>query len=56
MAIITAQVTRRWSPIWTRPGEAVALMLASFAKDDFREGVLSHLEKRPPRFPPLDPL
>jgi enoyl-CoA hydratase/carnithine racemase len=35
--------------------EAVALMLTSFGQDDFREGVLSHLEKRPPNFAPLDP-
>ncbi|MFI9384469.1 enoyl-CoA hydratase [Kutzneria sp. NPDC052558] len=35
--------------------ESVALMLASFTQDDFREGVRSHLEKRPPNFPPLDP-
>ena len=35
--------------------KAVDLMLASFSQDDFREGVLSHLERRPPNFPPLDP-
>jgi enoyl-CoA hydratase/carnithine racemase len=35
--------------------ESVALMLTSFGQDDFREGVLSHLEKRPPNFAPLDP-
>jgi enoyl-CoA hydratase/carnithine racemase len=32
-------------------GEAVKLMLESFERPDFREGVDSFLEKRPPRFP-----
>ena len=31
--------------------EAVGLMLESFKRPDFREGVVSYLEKRPPRFP-----
>jgi len=57
MAIIKRQVHQALeSDLDPARREAVALMLASFAKDDFREGVLSHLEKRPPRFPPLDPL
>jgi len=31
--------------------EAVGLMVESFKRPDFREGVTSYLEKRPPRFP-----
>ncbi len=31
--------------------EAVKLMLESFDRPDFKEGVNSFLEKRPPRFP-----
>lgn len=33
--------------------ESVRLMLESFDRPDFREGVLSFLEKRPPKFPRL---
>jgi enoyl-CoA hydratase/carnithine racemase len=56
MAVIKRQVYQALeSDLDPARREAVVLMLASFAKDDFREGVLSHLEKRPPNFPPLDP-
>ena len=33
--------------------EANGLMAASLAADDFREGVASFVEKRPPQFAPL---
>jgi enoyl-CoA hydratase/carnithine racemase len=56
MAIIKRQVlAAQESDLDSSRREAVELMLASFATADFREGVLSHLEKRPPRFDPLDP-
>ena len=52
MAIIKQQVNRAHeTDLGTATREAVELMLASFATPDFREGVLSHLERRPPRFP-----
>jgi enoyl-CoA hydratase/carnithine racemase len=56
MAIIKRQLLAALeSDLDTSRREAVELMLASFTEDDFREGVLSHLEKRPPRFAALDP-
>jgi len=56
MAIIKRQVLAALeSDVDTSRRQAVDLMLASFATADSREGVLSHLEKRPPRFDALDP-
>jgi enoyl-CoA hydratase/carnithine racemase len=52
MAIIKQQVNRALeTDLGTATREGVELMLASFTTPDFREGVLSHLEHRPPRFP-----
>jgi enoyl-CoA hydratase/carnithine racemase len=41
------QLTRELGP---SEKEAIALMVESFKRPDFREGVISFLEKRPPRF------
>jgi enoyl-CoA hydratase/carnithine racemase len=35
---------------------SLPLMAASLRADDFREGVRSFVEKRPPNFAPLSPL
>jgi enoyl-CoA hydratase/carnithine racemase len=52
MAIIKRQVYQQWtSDLGNVEREAVRLMLESFERPDFREGVVSFLEKRPPRFP-----
>jgi len=51
MAIIKRQVWQHWTAdLGTAEREAIGLMLESFERPDFREGVLSFLEKRPPRF------
>ena len=54
MATIKQQV---YEALTTPLGEALeqanALMLESFSKPDFAEGVQSFVEKRPPAFPPL---
>ena len=51
MAIIKRQVYQHWtSELGPAEREAVRLMLESFQRPDFREGVVSFLEKRPPRF------
>ena len=54
MAIMKRQVWQHWTAsLDTAEREAVQLMLESFTRPDFREGVTSFLEKRPPRFPRL---
>lgn len=51
MRVIKKQV---WDSLMMQLGPATDIaineMLESFASDDFREGVLSHIEKRPPDF------
>jgi len=42
------QLTRELGP---SEKEAIRLMIQSFDRPDFKEGVTSFLEKRPPRFP-----
>jgi enoyl-CoA hydratase/carnithine racemase len=51
MAIMKRQVWQHWTAALDgAEQEAVRLMLESFGRPDFREGVTSFLEKRPPRF------
>lgn len=51
MAIMKRQVYQQLhAPLGPSEREAVQLMLESFKRPDFREGVTSFLEKRPPRF------
>jgi enoyl-CoA hydratase/carnithine racemase len=51
MAIMKRQVYQQLhAALGPSEREAVQLMLESFKRPDFREGVLSFLEKRPPRF------
>jgi len=51
MAVMKRQV---WSRVSSELGpaleESIRLMVESFGRDDFREGVQSYLEKRAPRF------
>jgi enoyl-CoA hydratase/carnithine racemase len=55
MAIMKRQVYEQLSAqLGPAEREAVTLMLASFDRPDFREGVMSFLEKRPPKFQRLD--
>jgi enoyl-CoA hydratase/carnithine racemase len=44
------------TPLGVALAHANALMLESFSKPDFAEGVQSFVEKRPPAFPPLAPM
>jgi len=51
MAIMKRQVYQQLhAALGPSEREAVQLMLESFKRPDFREGVMSFLEKRPPRF------
>lgn len=52
MAVMKRQIHGDWlEPFATAEREAIRLMGESFGRPDFREGVRSFLEKRPPRFP-----
>ena len=56
MAVMKRQVYGDWDRgVVDTTTDAVALMKASLRRPDFKEGVASFLEKRPPRFSPVDP-
>ncbi len=51
MAVMKRQIHRDWTETLERAhAEAVRLMVESFDRPDFKEGVASFLEKRPPKF------
>jgi enoyl-CoA hydratase/carnithine racemase len=51
MAVMKREIYQHWTAsLGPAEREAVELMVESFGRPDFREGVFSFLEKRPPRF------
>jgi enoyl-CoA hydratase/carnithine racemase len=56
MAIMKRQVYQQLhAGLGPAEREAQALMVESFGRPDFAEGVASYMERRPPKFEPLDP-
>ena len=56
MAVIKRQVYNDWDKdLFTAHADSVQLMKESLRRPDFREGVASYLEKRPPQFGAIDP-
>jgi len=54
LAVIKQQVYADWeNDLETSRIRVAHLMKASFEGNDFKEGILSFLQKRPPAFPPL---
>jgi enoyl-CoA hydratase/carnithine racemase len=51
MAIMKRQVyTNLTQDLGHAMTESIALMVESFSREDFKEGVQSYLDKRPPKF------
>ena len=51
MAIMKRQVyTNLTKDLGHAMAEAIALMVESFSREDFKEGVDSYMDKRPPKF------
>ncbi len=56
MAVIKRQVYADWDKdLVSAHDDSIGLMVASLRRPDFREGVASYLEKREPKFNPVDP-
>jgi enoyl-CoA hydratase/carnithine racemase len=54
MAVMKRQVYADWDKeLIPAHNDAVRLMIESFQRPDFKEGVQSYLQKRPPAFPPV---
>ncbi|GAA5045082.1 enoyl-CoA hydratase/carnithine racemase [Thermocatellispora tengchongensis] len=54
MAVMKRQIWGDWNEtLDAAHSTAIRLMLESFGRPDFAEGVASFMERRPPRFPPL---
>lgn len=56
MAVMKRQLYADWDrPLIPAHDDAVRLMVESFRRPDFAEGVASYLQKRPPQFGPVSP-
>jgi len=56
MAVMKRQLYMDWDrPLVPAHDDAVRLMVESFGRPDFTEGVASYLQKRPPQFSPVSP-
>ncbi len=56
MAVMKRQLYADWDrPLISAHDDAIRLMVESFRRPDFAEGVASYLQKRPPQFGPVSP-